>query len=447
MGKGRESWGSQIGFILAAAGSAIGLGNIWRFPYMTGQNGGAVFLIVYLVLVFTIGISAMLAEMAIGRAAQKNPVGAFAALKGGLWPIVGFINITGGFVILSFYSVVAGWTIAYIFKSFTGLATISDPKVLGDMFNQFISDPIQPLIYHAIFMTLTVAIVIGGVSGGIEKWCKILMPALFVILLVLIVRTLTLPGAGKGLAFYLKPDFSKLNAKVVYDALSQAFFSLSLGEGVMITYGSYLAKDTNLPRSSSWVTFLDTLVAFLAGLIIMPAVFVFGFNPAAGPGLTFITLPAVFSKMPGGMFWAALFFVLLLIAALTSSIALLEVVVAYFVDEKGMSRKTAAILFGLLAFLLGIPSSLSLGVWSNFKIMGKTFLNFMDYLSSNILLPTGGIFITLFVGWIITERAKAEATNNGKIQFAWEGLWMIVCKFIAPIAIVWILITEITKQL
>ncbi len=443
MSNGRGSWGSQLGFILAAAGSAIGLGNIWRFPYMTGQNGGAAFLIVYLVLVFTIGISAMLAEIVIGRAAQRNPVGAFAVLKGGLWPLVGFMGIAAGFIILSFYSVVAGWTIAYIFKSFTGLATISDPKVLGEMFGKFISDPVQPLIYHAIFMILTVAIVIGGVSGGIEKWCKVLMPALFLILLVLIARAVTLPGAGKGLAFYLKPDFSKLNAKVIHDALSQAFFSLSLGMGAMITYGSYLSKNTNLPHAALSVTFLDTLVAFLAGLVIMPAVFAFGFNPAAGPGLTFITLPAVFSKMPGGMFWAALFFVLLLIAALTSSISLLEVVVAYFVDEKGMSRKTAAIVFGTIIFLLGIPSSLSLGVWSNFKIMGKGFLDLMDYISSNILLPTGGIFITLFVGWAITERAKAEATNNGKIQFAWEGLWIIICKFVAPIAIAWILISGI----
>ncbi|MCS7233802.1 MAG: sodium-dependent transporter [Synergistetes bacterium] len=441
MSNARGSWTSRVGFIMAAAGSAIGLGNIWKFPYLTGKNGGFAFLIVYLAIVFTMGISVMLAEVVVGKAAQRNPVGAFAKLGGGLWPLVGFMGLVAGFIILSFYSVVAGWTIAYMIKAPTGLLASTDPKVLGDIFGKFVSDPVEPLIYHAIFMALTILIVAAGIEKGIEKWCKLLIPGLVVILGVLIIRAVTLPGALKGILFYLSPDFSKINAKVVNAALGQAFFSLSLGMGCIMTYASYFPREENAPKSVIWVTFMDTLVAFLAGLVVMPAVFAFGFDPAAGPGLTFITLPAVFAKMPLGALWAVLFFLLLFFAAITSSISILEVIVAYFVDEMGMSRKKAATIFGIIIFFIGIPSSLSLGKWSGFTIMGKVFLDFMDYLASNIMLPLGGIFISLFVGWVFWKRALIEATSEGRYTLAWAPLWKVVCRYFAPLAIAWILIS------
>jgi len=437
----REHWGSRVGFILAAAGSAVGLGNIWKFPYLAGQHGGAAFLITYLALAFTIGISVMLCEFIIGRAARKDPIGAFAKLKGGLWPIVGFMGIAAAFVILSFYSVVGGWTLAYILKMMTGVLVNGTSHELGKVFSNFIENPVRPIIFHAAFMTLTIAVVIGGIGRGIERWCKILLPALFVIILILLGRSLTLPGAMKGIEYFLQPDFSKMNAAAFNAALSQAFFSLSIGMGAMITYGSYLDRTMNLPTSTIWTTSLDTSIAFLAGLVILPAVFAFGFDPNAGPGLTFITLPAVFANMPGGVVFAPLFFVLLAIAALTSAVSLLEVVVTYLVDEKGVSRRTAAWGSGAVMFLIGIPASLSLGVWKDYTIFGKGIFDFLDYLSSNLLLPLGGIFIALFVGWFFSEKALEEATAGGKHRFPVARIWMFICKFIAPLAIAWILIS------
>lgn len=437
----REQWGSRLGFVLAAAGSAVGLGNIWKFPYMTGENGGAAFLIIYLALVFTIGLSVMLAEFAIGRAAQRDPVGAFAILRGKMWPLVGGIGIIAGFIILSFYSVVAGWTIAYVVKMASG-ALVGDAEALGGMFGSFISDPVEPLLYHALFMAICVAVVLGGVHGGIERASKILMPMLFVLLIVLIGRSVTLEGAEKGLEFFFNPDFSKVNADMLNGALSQAFFSLSIGMGAMITYGSYLNKKENLGKSALWVSFLDSGVAILAGLLILPAVFAFGFDPQAGPGLTFITLPAVFSQMAGGTFFGILFFVLLAVAALTSAVSLLQPIIAYFADEKGWNPKTAAVVFGGIIFLLGIPSSLSLGIWSDIHIIGeKGFLDSMDYIASNILLPVGGILISVFVGWVVADKMKAEVTNEGSIPMPLMAVWLFICRFVAPIAVAWILIS------
>ncbi len=437
----REQWGSRLGFVLAAAGSAVGLGNIWKFPYMTGQNGGGAFLIIYLALVFTIGLSVMLAEFAVGRAAQRNPIGAFAVLKGKLWPIVGVLAVLAAFFILSFYSVVAGWTIAYIVKMASG-ALVGGADELGAAFGGFISDPVQPIIYHALFMGLTIAVVLGGVHDGIERACKVLMPLLFILLLVLIGRAVTLPGAEKGLEFFLMPDFSKVTADTFNGALSQAFFSLSIGMGAMITYGSYLNKKENLGKSAIWVTSLDSGVAVLAGLLILPAVFAFGFDPAAGPGLTFITLPAVFAQMPGGTFFGVLFFFLLTIAALTSAVSLLQPIVSYFSDEKGWNPKIAAVVAGVTIFVLGIPSSLSLGVWSDFHIIGeKGFLDSMDYVASNILLPVGGILISIFVGWVMADKMKEEVTNNGEKPFPFLGAWLFICRFVAPVAVAWILVS------
>ena len=441
MADGRSRWGTRLGFILAATGSAVGLGNIWKFPYMAGENGGAAFLVVYLGLVFTIGLSVMLCEFVIGRAAERNPVGAYATLKGGHWKMAGFIGVGAGFIILSFYSVVAGWAIAYIFKSVSGLLATSDPAALGAIFKNFSADPWEPILYHGIFMALTIIIVIGGINGGIERTCRILLPLLFVLLIVLAVRALTLPGAMAGVQFYLAPDFSKVTGATLNGALSQAFFSLSLGMGAMITYGSYLSRSINLVKATMLITLCDTTVAFLAGLVILPAVFAFSFDPSAGPGLVFITLPAVFAKMPLGIVFAVLFFVLLTIAALTSAVSLLEVVVAYFVDERGWRRRRAATVIGGVIFLLGIPSSLSLGVWSGFTVGGKEFLSLMDYVGSNILLPVGGIAVSVFVGWVIFPRALDEATGDGAHAFPLAPFWRFICRYVAPIAVGWILVS------
>ncbi len=436
----RGHWGSRLGFILAAAGSAVGLGNIWKFPYVAGENGGAAFLVAYVIIVFTLGVAVMLAEFVIGRAAQKNPVGAFAALKGGRWVWVGYMGVVAGFVILSYYSVVAGWTIAYIVKSASGLLHAMEPKALGTIFGDFVAHPGEPLIYHFVFMALTVGVVIAGVHGGIEKSCKVLLPLLFLIMVGLAIRALTLPGAEAGLRFYLKPDFSKLTGPLLGDALAQAFFSLSLGMGSMLTYGSYLSRDLDLPRAALWVTLCDTVVALTAGLTVLPAVFAFHYDPAAGAGLVFITLPAVFAHMPAGSAFAVAFFVLLLIAALTSSVSLLEVLVAWCVDERQIGRTRAALGGGAACFVFGIPALLSFGPWKDVTIGGKTILDAMDFAASNVMLPIGGIAMSLFVGWAILPRAMNEATAGGQHGFAWAGLWRVMCRYVAPVAIFYILI-------
>ncbi len=437
----RGQFSTKLGFVLAAAGSAIGLGNIWKFPYLVGQNGGGVFLIIYLGFILTIGVSVMLAELAIGRTGEKNPVGAFAHLKGGPWVAVGFMGVFTGFVILSFYSVVGGWTIAYAVKTATGLLALADAKALGEAFGAFVADPLEPIVYHGLFMAMTISVVARGIGTGIERACRVLMPALFVLLVVLCIRSVTLPGAGAGIAFFLDPDFSKVNPGMVIAALGHAFFSLSLGMGAMITYGSYISRQTNLPVAALWVTSLDTLIAVMAGFLILPAVFAFGFDPGAGPGLTFITLPAVFSQMPWGGFFGTLFFVLLAVAALTSAMSLLEVVVAYLVDERRVSRPKAAMGAGVAIFLLGIPSSLSLGMWSDFTVAGKGFFDAMDYIASNVLMPTGGIFISLFVGWVVFPKIM-DAENGGIGHgFRWAKVWRAVCQYVAPAAIAWILVS------
>ncbi|MDR1915875.1 MAG: sodium-dependent transporter, partial [Synergistaceae bacterium] len=325
----REQWHSRIGFIMAAAGSAIGLGNVWRFPYLVGMNGGAAFVIVYILLAITVGLTVMLCEFCIGRASQKGSAGAFRVLaKNPLWSIFGWLGLLiGGFIILSYYGVIAGWTIKYIISSFTGLmgeARLGNSK---DFYDNFISNSNSVIFYQIIAMFAATAIVAGGICKGIERACKVLMPALFIILLVLILRAVTLPGAEAGLAFYLKPDFSKLTGKTILDALGQGFFSLSLGMGIMITYGSYIDKDEKLPSSVGMIFCLDTFAALLAGLAIFPAVFAMGVEPSEGIGLTFVTLPGVFAKMPAGFIFSFLFFLLLFFAAITSMISLLEVAV------------------------------------------------------------------------------------------------------------------------
>lgn len=437
----RDHFATRLGFILAAAGSAVGLGNIWKFPFMAGQNGGGAFLILYVVFVLTIGLSVMLAEFTIGRAGQRNPVGAFRALKGGAWPAAGGLGVIAGFVILSFYSVVGGWTLAYAGKAIAGGLSSSDPDQLGALFGGFISEPLGVIGFHALFMVLTVFVVAGGIRGGIERAARILMPALAVLIVILAIRSVTLEGAGKGIDFFLTPDFSKVTWATVNAALGQAFFSLSLGMGTMITYASYLNKQVNLPRTAAQVTVLDTGFAVIAGFMVLPAVFAFGFDPGAGPGLTFITLPAVFAQMPAGQVFAFMFFALLAIAALTSAVSIMEPVVSYLIDERGLPRRWAAVGAGAVIWMLGVPSALSLGPWKDVTIAGKGILDAMDYLASNIMLPMGGVLIALFVGWSIAGRAVEEATSDGAHPFPLAKVWIFICRFAAPAAVAWVLIS------
>jgi len=434
--KGRGNWGSQVGFIAAAAGSAVGLGNIWKFPYITGMYGGAAFVIVYLLFVILVCIPVMNSELLIGRLTGKNPVGAFKELfPKSSWWIVGAMGVLAGFIILSFYSVIAGWATAYIFKSGAYMAAGADP---ANIFVGFITSPVAPIVWHAIFMIICIGIVMAGIEKGIEKYSKILMPALVVLMLILIIRSVTLPGAGAGLSFYLKPDFSKLSAEGILAALGQAFFSLSLGMGCMITYGSYLKKDQDIPANSYWISGTDTVIAFLAGLMIFPAVFAFGLEPGAGPGLTFITVPAVFASMGAiGHFFGILFFILLMVAAITSAISLLEVVCAYFIDEAKWNRKKAAWIMGIVIFLLGVPSSLGIGIWSNVKIIGgRDILDSLDFIASNLLLPIGGFLTLIFVGWVWgTDKAIKAGNEGAKGPITLGGGYSFLVKYVAPVAI------------
>lgn len=438
----REQWGSRMGFIMAAAGSAIGLGNIWRFPYITGKYGGAAFVLIYLIVIVVIGMSLMLAELAIGRNAKQDAVGSFKKLGGGAWPIVGWMGFFCAFVILSYYAVIAGWALAYMVKSFTGLMAAAAEGQAGDYFGAFVSDPVQTVGCHLLVMAMVIAIVYKGISGGIEKSCKVLMPALFVILLILVVRSLTLPGSGAGLSFYLKPQLSNLTGEGVLAAIGQGFFSLSLAMGIMITYGSYISRDEHLPSAVANIVALDTLVAFLAGLVIFPAAFAFSIEPGSGAGLTFITLPAIFAQMPMGALFSSAFFVLLFIAALTSSISLLEVVVAYGIDQMNMTRKKSAVVMGVLIAILGIPSALSVGGLIP-QIAGKDFLDVADFITNNIIMPLGGVFITIFVGWFWTDGAKAEITDNGRREFPLYNVWLWICRVVAPVVVAIIFVTGI----
>ena len=436
----REHWGSRMGFIMASAGSAVGLGNVWKFPYMAGSNGGGAFLIIYLGCVLFFGLSLVMAELAIGRTTQLNPVGAFRKLAGRGWSVVGGLGVATAFIILSFYVVVAGWTLAYVVfmaaDTFGGLNVDQNTTI----FTQFVSSPVQPLVYAAVFTVAMIGVVLGGVASGIERASKWLMPLLFVLLVVLAIRSVTLPGAGAGLAFYLMPDWGQVTAGTWGGAVSQAFFSLSLGMGAMLTYGSYMSNEQNLPRDASMVVGLDTLVALLAGLVILPAVFAAGLEPGAGAGLTFMTLPAVFAEMPAGTIFGIAFFVLLAIAALTSAVSLLEVVVSYFVDEKGFSRTVAASGAGLVIFMIGIPVSLSQGVWSDVTIAGKSFLDFADFMTSSVMMPIGGLFIALFVGWFMGPRAVEALKSHPEQSMPLAGLWLFILRFVAPLGIAWILI-------
>ncbi|RME94010.1 MAG: sodium-dependent transporter [Verrucomicrobia bacterium] len=435
----RGQWSSRLGFILAAAGSAVGLGNIWRFPYVTGENGGAAFVVVYLGCVFLIGLPLLWNELAIGRASGKDAIGAFLALKKGTpFVITGVFCLLCCFLVLGYYSVIAGWTIGYAMTEAVGVKL---------EFEKFASDPTWVIPLFALFMLMTVLIVQGGVQKGIERWAKVLMPLLFLIVLVVIVRSVTLPGALAGIEYYLKPDFGKINGRVIITALGQAFFSLSVGWGLMITYGSYLEKHANIVTCGVWVVVADTLVALLGGFMVFPAVFAFGMQPDAGTALTFKTLPAVFSQMPGGAFFGCLFFLLLMVAALTSSISMLEVPVAYLVDEKGWSRRAAAWTVGLAAFVVGLPSALAAGAsqWlSSISLFGKTgFMDIMDLLVGTMLIVVIALLCSVFTGYVWGTRKAVEEISSGCESFnrpligglSLGRIWAVFVSVICPLVI------------
>ncbi len=445
----RERWGSRYGFILAAAGSAIGLGNVWKFPYVAGENGGAAFVFIYLLCVAVIGLPVLVAEILIGRASQKNPVGAFKKLaRNRAWMGAGAMGVVGGFIIISFYAVVGGWTMGYVVEALRGaLLDFNSPEVAEQQFDALNANPWWVVGFQALFFGVTMAVVIGGIKNGIERFSKLLMPVLFVILAVLIVRGVTLEGASEGLAFLFSPNWSAITAGTVLEALGQAFFTLSLGMGAMMTYGSYLSDRDNIWSCAVQIVVLDTLIAIMAGLAIFTTVFAVGLDPAGGPGLIFQTLPVVFNRMPwGGLIFAPLFFVLLTIAALTSSISMLEVIVAYFVDEMGMSRRKAVLIFGGVAMALGVPSALSFNLWSEVKLFGKTFFQLADFVASNIMLPLGGLLFALFVAWSWGwNRALPELAKGAeRYRHAWFiAVWKVLLKFVVPVLILVVLLNAI----
>ncbi len=437
----RESWGSRFGFVMAAAGSAVGLGNVWRFPYITGDNGGGAFLLIYLAIVAGFGLPLVIAEIVLGRTAQRNPVGAFRLLGGRAWPAVGYLGVLTGFVILSFYVVVAGWTLAYIGFMARGLLS-TGPQALGADFGRFIGGG-SAIAYATAFMALTAFVVASGIGKGIERANKLLMPALFVLLLILLARAVTLPGAADGLRFFLVPDFSRVTGATFSAALSQAFFSLSLGMGCMVTYGSYLRSRERIASASGMVVGLDVLAAILAGLVVLPVVFAFGFDPGQGPGLTFVTLPAVFASMPLGQLFGVLFFLLLAIAALTSAVSILEPAVSLLVDERGLSRTAAAWACAAVALALGIPASLSFGAWAGFTLFGKTFFDLLDFAATSVMMPLGALLTAVFVGWFWAAPAARALSNDGELRQPWAPAWGAVLRFVAPPALAWILLLSI----
>jgi NSS family neurotransmitter:Na+ symporter len=437
----RDHWATKLGFVLAAAGSAIGLGNIWRFPYKAGQYGGGAFVLAYVISVIIIGIPIMIAEFIIGRSAQKNPVGAFRKLrKSRFWPLVGWLGVLSGFIILSYYSVVGGWILKYIWESIFHFFQQGTSSVI---FNGFLSNPWEQIIWHALFMLITILIVLGGVTSGIEKWSKLLMPSLLLILFVLMVNSLTYPGAGEGIRFILKPDFSKLTRVGILEALGHAFFSLSLGMGAMLTYGSYLDKETNISSSALEIVILNTIYALMAGLMIFPIVFTYQVDPQVGPGLFFITLPEVFARMPAGQIVAIFFFILVAFAAITSAISLLEVVVSFFIDELNWSRRKADFTMGTVIFLLGIPSALSWSGLKGFAIFGsRDIFDSLDFLATNYMLPIGGFFIAIFAGWILTHGEKEAEIKRLENTFHFYDIWHFLVKYVSPLAVFIILLQK-----
>ena len=439
----RESFTTTLGVLAATLGSAVGLGNIWKFPSMTGQNGGAAFVFVYLICVALIGIPLMISEFIIGRRANANNVGAFEKLAPATpWYLTGVAGVAAAFLIMFFYTDVAGWVYSYAFKGLTGGLAHASSTQTADIFSKYTGSVFGPLAWQWIVLVVISAVIIAGVTKGIERMTKTLLPVLFVLLLICDIRALTLPGAMAGVEYLFKPDFAKITAPVILAALGLAFFKLSVGMGAMTTYGSYMGKKVNIPSNAIKVALADTLVSLLAGLAIFPAVFAFGFKPDAGPSLLFITIPAVFQTMPFGQVFMTMFFLLAAIAATGAMISLLEVPVAYFTEEKHWSRPMATIISAGVMGVVGSLATLSTSTLSKTMVFGKTFFDLFDFASSNILLPIGGILICLFVGWKLGPVAAVdEASNGGTLHNATLlKVFIILVRYVAPIAILLVLL-------
>lgn len=430
----RGNFGSKIGAVLASAGSAVGLGNIWRFPTECGSNGGAAFILIYLLCILLLAMPVMIAEFVIGRASRSNTVGSYRVLAPGKpWVVSGFLGVLAGFLVLSYYCVVAGWTLDYTFESLTGGLMTSDN--FGTMFNDFVSSPWRPVIFLSVFLLLTHIVVAAGIEKGIERCSKIMMPMLLVIIFILMGFSLNMPNAAEGIQFMLKPDFSKVTKDVVLSAMGQAFFTLSVGMGTLATYASYFKKETKLIPSALGVCTIDTIVAISAGFIIFPAVFSVGVSANSGPGLVFITLPYVFQKAFGNLpvleyIFSGLFYILLLLAALTSSISMHEISTAYIHETFKLTRQKAATIVTIVCLLLGIVCSLSFGIWKHITVASMGFFDLFDFITAKFLMPLGGLLICTFVGWDMNKKMVANELNS-----RFTPLLMLLFSWVAPIGI------------
>lgn len=439
----RDGFKSSFGVLVALTGSAVGLGNLWRFPYLVGTNGGAAFIIIYLIFVFVLCLPIMISEFIIGRRSQANVFGAFKVLAPkSKWGIIGILGVLASIAILSFYGVVGGWTIDYLVRSISFNLTSSDNATFNTMFQGIVTSTWEPTIYLLVFLVLTGLVVVAGVEKGIERYTKIMMPVLFFMIIIIAIRSLTLPGASAGVSFLFNPDFSKITFQTALAALGQAFFSLSLGAGMVITYSSYVKKDEKILRATPLTAISDTTFAIIAGLAIMPAVFAFGISPSEGPGLVFIILPQIFSQITGGSIIAILFFFILFFAALTSSISLLEVVVAYIKEEFHLSRKTAVMIGLSIITVFGVLCSLSQGPLKDVKLFGLNFFDFFDSISANVFMPICGLLVVIFVGWRMKKSDYMDEISNGgnlKKKAFYNVIYFII-RYAAPIVIVTIMV-------
>ena len=454
MARGRTSihgqWSSRWAFVLAATGSAVGLGNVWRFPYVTGENGGGAFVAVYILSVLAVGLPVMMAEVMLGRRGRQSPLNTMRTLaeeegRSRSWQYLGWMGMLAGFFILSFYSVVAGWTLAYVFRTGSGMFQGATAEGVASLFGDFTGDPERLLAWHTIFMVMTTVVVSRGVKSGLEQAVRFLMPALFLLLLLLVGYAMGNGEFAMGIEYLFKPDFSKVTGTVVLKAMGQAFFSLSLGMGAIMIYGSYLSDHASIARTTFLIVTMDTLVAILAGMAIFPIVFANNLEPSAGPGLIFVTLPLAFGQMPGGALFGTLFFVLLVFAAWTSAISLLEPIVTWLVENQGMNRVKGSALAGICAWGLGIVSLLSLNVWSEHTVFGLAFFDLMDFLTANIMLPLGGVLIAVFVGW-----RMARGSSLGELAMG-DGVgyrtWYLLIRFVAPVGVSLVLVYQLYKAL
>ncbi len=439
-------WTSRFAFILALAGSAVGLGNIWRFPYLAGENGGGAFVLLYLLFVFGIGLTIMIGEVLIGRRGRRNPITTMQILGeeergNSRWRFVGVLGVVTGFLILSFYSVIGGWTLAYIFESASGASEPASAESVSEVFGALIGNGPVAGAWHTVFMVLAVGVVVLGVEKGLERAVRVMMPALIALLLILLGYSMTTGNFAEGLEFLFAPRFDELSADGALNALGQAFFSLSVGMGAVMTYGAYLPQEESIGRSCFFVVLMDSAIAILAGLVIFPIVFANGLDPASGPGLVFESLPLAFAQMPGGTVVAVLFFVLLSFAAWTSAISLMEPAVAYFMETRGMKRGSAALLVGGSIWLLGFLTVLSFGAWSDITFWRGTWFDNIDFLSNNVFLPLGGLAIIVFAGWFMADTSTADEIDPQ----AGTGyrLWRWSARYVAPIAVVLVLLNAI----